>query len=383
MRHRIVWMIDSLMPGGAEQLLLTILENFDHESFDIGVLALQIRRGNPIADEMERMGIAVDLAPSQIRNLRNPIKLVRLFLYVKNLSPDLIHTQLEHSDILGNIFAKVLGIPSVSTLHTLEVAKNIRFAHLRLRLKWFILKYFCDTIVTVSEKTREHHLRFGKLPESKTITIYNGIQLSRFQNHNSTQIEETKRNLGLSSNCHVITTVAVLREPKGIQFMIKAMPEILRHEPNLTYLIVGDGVYDSQLKNLVVDLGLQKQVIFTGYRSDIPDILKVSDLFVLPSLGDALPTVLIEALAAEIPIIATIVGGIPEIINDGENGLLVSPADPEMLAEACLKILRDVEFSQRLRYKGAETAKNRFDIKIQVEKLETIYNDLINQYDKK
>ena len=74
MRHRILWMIDSLMPGGAEQLLLTILKNFEHESFDIRVLALQIRRGNPIADELERSGIAVDLAPSQIRNLRNPIK---------------------------------------------------------------------------------------------------------------------------------------------------------------------------------------------------------------------------------------------------------------------------------------------------------------------
>jgi glycosyltransferase involved in cell wall biosynthesis len=382
MRHRILWMIDSLMPGGAEQLLLTILKNFEHESFDIRVLALQIRRGNPIADELERSGIAVDLAPSQIRNLRNPIKLLRLFFYVKNLSPELIHTQLEHSDILGNVFAKILRIPSVSTLHTLEVAKDLRFAHFRLKLKWFILKYFCDTIITVSEKTRDHHLKFGNLPKNKTSTIYNGIQLSRFQTHNRTQNEEIKINLGLSPNSIVITTVAVLREQKGIQFMIQALPEILRYEPNLTYLIVGDGVYASQLNNLVDDLGLQERVLFTGYRTDIPDILAVSDLFVLPSLGDALPTVLIEALAAGKPIIATQVGGIPEIITDGINGLLVPPADPESLAFACLKILRDRDFSQCIGTKGVETAKDRFDIKIQVKKLVTLYNDLINQYDK-
>lgn len=382
MEHRILWMIDSLMPGGAEHLLLTILKTIDHEKFDIRVLALQIRRGNPIADELEKMGISVDLAPSQIRNLRNPIKLLRLFFYIKNLSPELIHTQLEHSDILGNVFAKILGIPSVSTLHTIEVAKDLKFAHFRLKLKWFILKYFCDTIITVSDKTREHHLRFGKLPEHKTITIYNGIQLSRFQSHNRTGLDETKGILGLKPNSFVITTVAVLREPKGIQFMIKALPEIIRHEPNLTYLVVGDGIYDSELKNLVNELGLQERVIFTGYRTDIPDILAVSDLFVLPSLGDALPTVLIEALAAEKPIIATRVGGIPEIINDGINGLLVTPADPESLTKACLKYLRDVEFSRNIKAKGAEIAKERFDIRIQAKKLETIYNDLIKQYDK-
>lgn len=382
MGHRILWMIDSLMPGGAEHLLLTILKTIDHENFDIRVLALQIRRGNPIADELENMGISVDLAPSQIRNLRNPIKLLRLFFYIKNLSPELIHTQLEHSDILGNVFAKILGIPSVSTLHTLEVAKDLRFAHFRLRLKWFILKYFCDTIITVSDKTREHHLRFGKLPENKTITIYNGIQLSRFQSHNRTRLDETKRILGLKPNSFVITTVAVLREPKGIQFMIKALPEIIRHEPNLTYLVVGDGIYASELKYLVNELGLEEHVIFTGYRTDIPGILSVSNLFVLPSLGDALPTVLIEALAAEKPIIATRVGGIPEIINDGINGLLVPPADPESLTKACLKYIRDVEFSRSIKVKGAEIAKERFDIGIQARKLEIIYNDLIKQYDK-
>jgi len=382
MGHRILWMIDSLMPGGAEHLLLTILKTIDHEKFDIRVLALQIRRGNPIADELERMGISVDLAPSQIRNLRNPIKLLRLFFYIKNLSPELIHTQLEHSDILGNVFAKILGIRSVSTLHTLEVAKDLKFAHFRLKLKWFILKYFCDTIITVSDKTREHHLRFGRLPENKTITIYNGIQLSRFQSPNRTRLDETKRILGLKPNAYVITTVAVLRGPKGIQFMIKALPEIIRHEPNLTYLVVGDGIYASELKYLVNELGLQDHVIFTGYRTDIPEILAVSDLFVLPSLGDALPTVLIEALAAEKPIIATKVGGIPEIINDGINGLLVPPADPESLTKACLKYIRDVEFSRSIKVKGAEIAKERFDIRIQARKLETIYNDLIKQYDK-
>ena len=380
MKYRIIWIIDSLKPGGAEQLMPMMLTHFDRESYEHRVCVLQVRKGNPVALELENHGIPVDLV--LVRKMRNPINIFHLLKYLKIHSPDLVHTQLEFSDILGNIAAKMIHIPSVSTLHTLEVPQKRKYAYWRLNLKWFVLKYFCDAILTVSKKTREHHLQYGKLPQHKIKTIYNGIQLSRFQKRNQHSLDQIKLELGLKSHNIVITTVAVLREQKGIQYMFKALPEILRHIPNLTYLVVGDGKYATSLQDLVAELHINNHVIFAGHRTDIPDILALSDLFVLPSLGDALPTVLIEALAAETPVIATQVGGIPEIIEDGSNGLLVPSSDSKSLAEACLKILKDRELSHRLTANGLETAKHRFDVKVQVGQLENLYTELIKQYGK-
>ena len=379
MKQRIIWLIDSLKPGGAEQLMPSLLKEFDNDSYEIRVCVLQVRKGNPIAVELGEQGIPVDLV--LVRNLRNPINLFHVLQYFKKLSPILIHTQLEFADTLGNLAAKIIHIPSVSTLHTLEVPKKRKFAFFRLKLKWFVLRYFCDTIIAVSEITRKHHIKFGKLPPQKTKTIYNGIQLSRFQKRNESQLDEIRQGLKLKTNQTVVTTVAVLREPKGIQYMIRAMPEILKHKPDLTYLIVGDGVYADSLLDLVTVLGLQGNVIFTGRRTDIPDILAVSDLFVLPSLGDALPTVLIEALAAQTPIIATKVGGIPEIIENDVNGMLVPPADSDRLADACIKLIQDQELSHQFTVNGLEIAKRRFDVKVQVEQLQNLYKDLIKQYE--
>jgi glycosyltransferase involved in cell wall biosynthesis len=380
--YKIIWLIDSLMPGGAEQLMPTILANFDPDIFEIRVCALQSRRGNPIANELSQLGIPVDVLPVQIRNMRNPLHFIRIYQYLKNISPALVHTQLEHSDTIGNLAAKLLGIPSVSTLHTIEQPKKKRLAFLRIRFKWWVLKHFCDRVITVSEKTREHHLEHGRLPGKKVSTLYNGVVLKRFQNVDPEILASKRQTLHIKPDNTIITTIAVLREPKGIQYMIQALPMMLETKPELTYLIVGDGVHHASLQDLVSDLHLNEHVIFAGHRSDIPDILALSDLFVLPSLGDALPTVLIEALAAEKPIVATQVGGIPEIIENNVNGLLVPPADSKGLAEACLKIIQDTELQKRFITAGFETAQQRFDVQIQINKLGNIYLDLIDQYGK-
>lgn len=373
-------MIDSLRPGGAEQLLPALLSHFDRGQYETRVCVLQVKNGNPIANDLNDLEILVDLV--LIPNLKNPFYLIRVLRYLKSQSPDLIHTQLEFADILGNIAAKFLRIPSVSTLHTLEEIRNYKFSAPRQRLKWFVLKRFCDRVIAVSEITRHHHIQLGKLPQDKIRTIYNGIQLSRFQDRDQGILGKIKREIGLKSNDKVITTVAVLREPKGIQYMIEALPAILERQPNLIYLIVGDGDYAATLQNLVADRRLQEHVIFTGYRTDIPNLLAISNIFVLPSLGDALPTVLIESLAAGTPIVATRVGGIPEIIEHDVNGWLVPPADSQSLSEACLELLQNSEKSQQLIANGLDTAARRFDVRTQVEQLQNLYTELLIQYGK-
>jgi glycosyltransferase involved in cell wall biosynthesis len=128
---------------------------------------------------------------------------------------------------------------------------------------------------------------------------------------------------------------------------------------------------------MIARKNLDKNAIMLGHRTDIPDLLGISDLFVLPSLGDALPTVLIEALAAGVPVIATDVGGIPEIIENNKNGLLIPPADSESLVAACLKLMENDDDTKQLINAGLEKAHNQFDVSNQVKQLGNIYMELI------
>lgn len=378
----IIWMIDSLGHGGAEQLMPSILKNLNKAGYNIRVCALQVKSGNPIAAELERLDLPVDQL--QIPNLRHPYNLFRILRYLQMHRPQILHTQLEFADILGGISAKILRIPVISTLHTLDtIEEPLNTATWRLKLRWFILKKITDLIISVSEKTREHHIQTAKFNPEKIITIYNGVELEKFRKTLNRQNANIRQELNIPTDSKIILTVAVLREPKGIQFMLNSLPEIRKRHPNTHYLIVGEGTHKAHLLNIVKSLGLEKNVTFAGHRNDIPALMHASQLFVLPTLIDALPTVLIEAMAAELPIVASNVGGIPEIIEDRVNGLLVPAGDPKKLTEACLMLLENKKISNELVQAGGQIIRKRFDIKVQVDHLISCYEGLISSYGKR
>ena len=161
--------------------------------------------------------------------------------------------------------------------------------------------------------------------------------------------------------------------------MIEALPFILKVVPEARYLVVGSGDHEGALKELVKTLGLTDRVIFSGARSDIPDLLATSDLFVLPTLGEALPTVLAEAMAAQKPIIASNVGGVLEMVEHGRNGLLIPPADPARLVEACLQLLQNPAQAQAMARAGRQIVEQRFDIRKQVQCLSDLYQETLTK----
>jgi glycosyltransferase involved in cell wall biosynthesis len=158
--------------------------------------------------------------------------------------------------------------------------------------------------------------------------------------------------------------------------MIEAMPMILTAVPDAKYIIVGDGAYGDTLKQAAQEMA-GESIIFTGTRQDIPELLAASDLFVLPTLQDALPTVLIEAMAAGKPIVASNVGGVPEIVDDGTTGLLVPAAEPEALAQASIQLLQDRDRRKEMGQTGQAVASQRFDIHTQVKRLGDMYEELL------
>ena len=301
----------------------------------------------------------------------------RLKYYQKSVNASLVHTQLEFANIFGNIAAKLSKLPSVSTIHTMPSRNISRKMKVHQTLEMITLRYFCEKVISVSEEAGLHHLRIGYSRSEQIQTIYNGIDLSTYNELDRiTCTTSVRAEFNLPASAKIIITVAVLRELKGIQYMIEAFPEVLLKNSDVYYLIIGDGSHRDKLEQAVDILGIKSRVIFTGKRNDIPRFLSASDIFVLPTLTEALPTVLAEAMAAHLPIIASHVGGIPEMV-DHKNGILLPPKDVRALSEACNFLLSDPQKCNQMGEAGWDIVNRRFNIIAQVESLKNLYLELI------
>jgi len=369
-KKNILWIIDGLGMGGAERLMVPYLHHLDRTRFTPRVCVLQEKNGNPMAAKIEQLGVPVDLLP--IPKLRTPSGIPQLRRYMQQHQIDLVHTQLEFANILGTLAARWQHIPVVCTLHTFDDLDQADRSAWHIRLMWAVLRRFSNRIIAVSEEIRQHHLRLARFSPDRTVTLYNGIDLSRFQQ----QATDVRTGLNIPQDAPLLLTVAVLRQPKGIQYMIEALPSILTAVSNAYYVVVGDGAYADALQQAAMQHGVADRIIFTGVRHDIPDLLAASNIFVLPTLLDALPTVLIEAMAAGKPIVASGVGGVPEIVEDGRNGLLVSPAQPQELAASCIQLLQNPTQAHQMGDAGQQIAADKFDIHKQVARLGDIYMEL-------
>lgn len=367
--------------GGAERLMVPTLKHLSRTDFDPYVCALQSKYGNPMADEIRALGISVECL--NIKHLRDIDALPRLIKYLRGINADLVHTQLEVANILGNISARLLHLPSVCTIHVIHSLDVKLKSRLHQKVEWFALSHFCDRVISVSEETRQNHLDLSGTSAGQVSTLYNGIDLSSFLNLNSVDERNAVRSeLGIPLDADLLITVAVLRSQKGIQFMIRALPAVLSSRPDTYYLIVGSGSHQDALIEEVKQAGVSERVVFAGMRKDVPRLLAAGDIFVLPTLTEALPTVLAEAMAAKLPIVASRVGGIPEMVTDGQNGCLVEPEDLDGLATACIHLLSHPEERSAMSAEGWKIVDQKFNVERQVDKLEQLYRDQLHAYGK-
>ena len=378
-RYTIAFLIDGLSMGGAERLMVPILKNLSTHDFEPRVCLFQTKEGNPMAESIQALDVPVDSL--EINRLRDVSALPRLTRYLKENNVKLVHTQLEFANILGNIAAKFMRLPSVCTVHVLppeEVKLKTKFHQ---RAEWTSLRMFCDRIVSVSEEARTYHLDIAGFSPEKITTIYNGIDLMEFRKSGRADRNAIRRELGIPGNANLMTTVAVLRQPKGIEFMIRALPAVLAADPLAYYLVVGSGPHHDVLIEEVAKVGVKDRVIFAGLRKDVPDLLAASDLFVLPTLTEALPTVLAEAMAVGLPIVASAVGGVPEMVTNGVNGRLVSPGVPAELSDACIDLLSSPEKRKSMGGRGLEIVDEKFSIARQVGQMRELYLDLLSRHE--
>jgi len=342
--------------GGMEQFVVRIAAEQRSHGLDAFILAMQ---PGPLMEDAYRRRVPVKLIASSNKEIRF-MKAVLTFLSSR---PQVIHshnpTSLHYAALGKSLLKSVL----VMTDHG-QGAGPGRVPSLREQ-------NLVDAIISVSQDTKSR--REASWQNIKSHVIYNGVDTSSSGNRDA-----TRRTLELGDRVTGII-VARIDTLKGHDTLLTATAELKTRYPKLVILIVGDGTERSNREKLAHELGLdEKKVRFLGFRSDIPDLLAASDFFVLPSLTEGLPLSVLEAMSMKLPVIATSVGGIPELVTDGETGILIPPKDPVALAEAMARIIGDPDLRKRMGEAGYRRVVNHFSFDTMTKKYEELYYSLLN-----
>ena len=342
---RILLLNTQMEPAGAQKALMILAQGLQRRGHHVVVVTMY-DSGNYLPYFKEIYGI-------DIINLRMRSHVGfgrKVFHYLKGLRSiykimreekiDVLQAFSAYSNIIGPLVALVARVPVRATSQrvTLRNTSSRQIIYDRVLTNSFIVQQ----MTAVSEGTRQFCIREEGIRPEKVTTIYNGIDPASYDHPLSDeQIIEFKRSLGLDADSFVIITVARLRIQKGHSILLRAIPQILSAFPEAHFLFAGEGRHRPQLEQEIQMAGLEHHVHLLGIRYDIPQLLAISDLFVLPSLWEGLPNALLEAAAAGVPAIASRVDGCSELIVDGVTGILVPPGEPEPLAKAVISLLAD------------------------------------------
>jgi glycosyltransferase involved in cell wall biosynthesis len=350
-------LIASLTWGGAETLLAHLAAGAPAAGLELSVGYLLERDGSPAAAGLRAHGVEPELVG--VRTLLAPADLRRVRRHVAAAAPDVLHTHLGYADLMGGVAARSLGLPSVATIHVMERSPGAR-ERVKDELMALARRRCAQRVICVSEAARRWYLATGWDRAEHVVVVPNGVAAGRVP---AGEPERLRRAVGLAPSDVVVTMLGVLRRGKGHDIAVAATSALRSRFPELRLLIAGDGPDRAEIAGLATALG--DAAVLTGHRDDVPALLAASDVLLHPTARDAFPTAVVEAMAAALPTVATSVGGIPELVVDGETGLLVAPgAGADAVAGALGRLVGDPALRRRM---GA-AARSRFDERFTAER---------------
>lgn len=357
--------------GGAEQHLLTLIKNIDKSAFELHVACLF---AEPLAPLISREGFPAHIFPMKSKLDWKPIS--NLASLIKTEGFHIVHTHGVRANLIGRVAAKLAGgTHVVTTVHSV-----LAFDYHRWADRW--INRICETgtrgiterFITVCDMLAAQLAREG-VPEEKIFTVHNGLELEKYSPDVSG--EPIRQEFGITQDKIVMGIVARLHPVKGHTYLLDALAKAVKNEPNLLLLIVGTGPDRAMLKERCRELALDQNVIFTGFRKDIPQMLAALDFLVLPSLSEGLSLTIMEGMAMHKPVLATAVGGTPEIITHEVDGYLVPPADAGALAEGILQMAGNLQEVRDMGLAARKTIEERFTAALMAEKTTGIYRNLL------
>ena len=366
----VLHLIDGLNVGGAEMLLRELSVQLNERGFQVSI---GYSTPGPLAQELKTFGIPLTRLPRLMRV--DPLLLGGMIRLCRKVSPQIVHTHLFKSDFHGRLAARIAGVPIVvSTLHSMD-----RWAQVRpLGLLYGWTARFADKIVAVSDDVRRFYENHTAIPSDKFVTIENGVDVQRFTGQESAGYS-VRQELGLEQSAIVLGIIGRLTQPKDHVTFLKAAAIVRQKALQARFLVVGDGLLRKELEARAQELGLSEAVIFTGLRKDIPAVLASLDVLVFSSLWEGLPVTLLEGMAAAKPVVATSVGGIPDVVLPEKTGLLVPPSDAEALAQACLRLMADDKIRRAMGQAGLERVRTQYSMRVMVDRTDKLYTKLLRE----
>jgi glycosyltransferase involved in cell wall biosynthesis len=357
--------------GGTERQVLNLVQGLDRSRFDVEVACL--KRWGALLPEIEASGVPI--TEYKTTSLYNHVAVWNQMRFLKHLrkrNVEIVHTY--------GFYSNVFAIPPARLAGAAAVLASIRDTGEHLTpMQKRIEKLFCrmaDCVVTNAEAVRKRLTNEGYDAE-KIVVIHNGIELTRYaRKPNALGLH---RELGVPSNTPLVAVFARLNELKGIEYFLQAVAGLIKRFRNVRFLVVGDGASRPELEKYAEHLGLNKHVVFLGFRLDVPTLLSEISVSVLPTLSEGLSNSLLEAMAASVPVVATRVGGNPEVVQEGITGLLAPPRDSEALARAIGQFLERPSLGREFGLAGRERVSREFGLERMMRATERLYEGLMER----
>ena len=378
--------ITRLIIGGAQENTLYNVDDQHHLHGDKVCLITGPGLGPEGTLEQKAIARGLDLKvlPELKRSL-NPLQDFRCYLALKRLlseyRPDIVHTHSSKAGILGRRAAYALGIPCVHTVHGAAfhygqpsvLYHSYRMAE-KLAAKW------CNKIITVCDAMQQQYLKAGIGSPAMYQTIYSGMEVDNFLTPKVSP-QEIRKQLGLLPDDIVVGKVARLFNLKGHKYLVEAAAAIVKTNPKVRFLLVGDGILQDQLQQRVAELGLQNHVLFAGLVApdEVPHYLHAMDMLVHTSEWEGLARVLPQALICAKPIVSFDIDGAPEVCINDETGYLVPPRSIDLLSDAIQKLANDQSLRLRLGQNGKQKFTDLFRHQTMTELVRQVYKDVLNQ----
>jgi glycosyltransferase involved in cell wall biosynthesis len=339
---RVLIMRPLINKGGAPRVILQLVQGLTQQGIEV-LVASAGGEWLPLLEDIVPC-YHLPLYPSSFPNIfRSIIKLNDL---VKREKIDLINTHHRFSGIVCNLYGYLRKIPVVSTVH--EIKNDKKFLS-RLTIG--------NSAIVFSQAVKQHLHDVNGLPSDRIIQVPMGVKIQAFRTTSPTLL---KKSLGLNDDLPIVACIARISEEKGCDIYIRAIAEVLEAGYHAQFLLVGDGPLRKEIEHLKHNLHLDDYIHITGWREDIYSIIKIVDFLVLPSISEAIGMTILEGFFFGKPTIASRVGGIPEVIQDGKNGLLVPPGDPYKLAQAICNLLNNPQLTSQLGRVGKQQLEDSY-----------------------
>jgi glycosyltransferase involved in cell wall biosynthesis len=361
--------------GGAERNLIQLLQGIDNKKFNSVICCFSC---GEVANQLKDNGYQIfDLDVKRVYGFSGLKAIFRLTRIISKQKINLIVTYHEGSDIIGMIVSILTRVPVISSRR--DLGYKLKKTHI---IFYKIFSRYYSKIISVSNSVKNRIEQRENVPSDKIVTIANGVDFRLF-NNNKGDREIIKKNLGVEGNYKIVGIIAGLRTIKGHKIFIEAATKVIVKRNDVVFLIVGKDEFESgnsrkDLLKYATDLGVDKHLIFTGERNDVPDILSIMDIVVNASFSEGMSNTLLEAMAAKKIIIASNVGGNPEIIQNGVTGYLFPSGDSTILAQLIVECLDNLNMAKEIGGNARFVIEKQYDVSVMCRKNMDLYQEIVN-----